>query len=136
MSHGELMIEPGFRARSCDAEACTFHHCCTASHWGVCVQLCPTLCDPMDPTRLLCPWDFSGKNTGDGCHFLLQRIFSTDGSNPHLLCLLYWQADSLPLHHLGSSQVLMYKLYFLSFYAVFLLSYFVYIMKRTKGHED
>ena len=47
MSHGELMIEPGFRPRSCDAEACTFHHCCTASHWCVCVQLCPTLCDPM-----------------------------------------------------------------------------------------
>ena len=24
------------------------------------------------PTRLLCPWDFPGKNTGAGCHFLLQ----------------------------------------------------------------
>ena len=24
------------------------------------------------PTRLLCPWDFLGKNTGVGCHFLLQ----------------------------------------------------------------
>ena len=35
-----------------------------------------------------------------GCHFLLQRIFSSQGSNPHLLCLLHWQADSLPLCHL------------------------------------
>ena len=26
----------------------------------------------LQPTRLLCPWDFSGKNTGVGCHFLLQ----------------------------------------------------------------
>ena len=38
------------------------------------LQLCPTLCDPIDwqPTRLLCPWDSPGKNTGVGCHFLLQ----------------------------------------------------------------
>ena len=35
---------------------------------------------------LLCPWDFPGKNTGVGCHFLHHRIFSTQGSNlglPH-----------------------------------------------------
>ena len=39
-------------------------------------QSCPTLCDPVDcsPTRLLCPWDFPGKNTGVDCHFLLLRI--------------------------------------------------------------
>ena len=31
-------------------------------------------CDPMNcmPARLLCPWDFPGKNAGMGCHFLLQ----------------------------------------------------------------
>ena len=28
------------------------------------------------PTRLLCPWDFLGKKTGVGCHFLLQGIFA------------------------------------------------------------
>ena len=38
------------------------------------------------PARLLCPWDSSGKNTGVGCHFLLQRIFLTQGLN---LCLLW-----------------------------------------------
>ena len=32
------------------------------------------------PTRLLCPWDFPGKNTGVGCHALLQGIFLTQGS--------------------------------------------------------
>ena len=50
-------------------------------------QSCPTLCDPMDcsPTRLLCPWDSPGKNTGVGCHALLQGIFPTQGLNPHLL---------------------------------------------------
>ena len=53
-------------------------------------------CNP----RLLCPWDSSGNNTAVGCHALLQGIFLTQGSNPHLLCLLHWQAGSLP--HLGS----------------------------------
>ena len=48
-------------------------------------------------TILLCLWDSPGKNTGVGCHFLLQGIFLTQGSNPHLLRLLHWQAGSLPL---------------------------------------
>ena len=45
----------------------------------------------LHPVRLLefCLWNFPGKNTGAGCHFLLQRIFPTEGSNPHLLCLLH-----------------------------------------------
>ena len=51
----------------------------------------------LQPARLLCPWDFPGKNTGEVCHFLLQGIFPTQGSNPRLLCLLHWQAGSLPL---------------------------------------
>ena len=41
--------------------------------------------------------DSPGKNTGVGCHFLLQRIFPTQGLNPRLLHLLHWQADSFPL---------------------------------------
>ena len=38
------------------------------------LQLCPILCDPhrQQPTRLPHPWDSPGKNTGVGCHFLLQ----------------------------------------------------------------
>ena len=47
-------------------------------------QSCPTLCDPMD-TRLLRPWDFLGKSTRVGCHFLLQGLFRTQRSNPGLL---------------------------------------------------
>jgi len=45
---------------------------------------------------LLCSWDFLGKNTGVGCHFLFQEISSTQGLNSHLL---HWQVDSLPLCH-------------------------------------
>ena len=51
------------------------------------------------PTRLICPWDFPGKNTGVGCHFLLQGIFPTQGSNkglPHCRQTLYY-----PLSHQG-----------------------------------
>ena len=44
------------------------------------------------PTRLLCPWDFSGKDNGVGCHFLLQGVFLTQGLNlglPHCRQILY-----------------------------------------------
>ena len=62
-------------------------------------QSCLTLCDPMDcsPPGSLRQWDSPGKNTAVGCHFLLQGIFPTQGSNLWLLCLLHWQVDSLPL---------------------------------------
>ena len=43
------------------------------------------------------PWDSPGKNSGKGCHALLQKIFPTQGSDPHLLCLLHWKVDTLPL---------------------------------------
>ena len=33
---------------------------------------------------LLCPWNFPGKNSGVGSHFLPQGIFPTQGLNPHL----------------------------------------------------
>ena len=49
------------------------------------------------PARLLCAWDSPGKNTGVGCHALLQWIFLTQGLNPPLLSLLHWQMVSLPL---------------------------------------
>ena len=58
------------------------------------VLSCVGLCDPTDCSLPgLCPWDFLGKNTGVGCHFLLQGIFSTQGSNPCLQHLLPCQAD-------------------------------------------
>ena len=63
-----------------------------------------TFCDPMEPTRLLCPWDFPGKNTGASCHFLLQAIFLTQESNLCLLCLLNCRADSLPLASLPATR--------------------------------
>ena len=49
--------------------------------------------------------DSPGKNTGVGCHFFLQGIFLTQGSNPCLLHLLHWQAGSLPLASLGKCRL-------------------------------
>ena len=71
----------------------------------VCVkflQLCPTLCDPMDcsPPGSFVHGDSPGKNTGVGYFALLQGIFLTQGLNPHLL---HWQVGSLPLAPLAKS---------------------------------
>ena len=62
-------------------------------HVHVCqvTSVCSSLWIPMDysSTRLLCPWDSPGKNTEVSCHTLLQGVFPTQGSNPHLLQLLH-----------------------------------------------
>ena len=47
----------------------------------------------LQPPRLLCPWDFPGKSTGVGCHFLLQGTLPNPGIKPGSPTL---QADSLP----------------------------------------
>ena len=61
-------------------------------------QLCLILRSPVDPARLLCPWKLPGKNTGVGCHSLLQGIFSTQGLNPGFLpCMQI-------LYHLGHQE--------------------------------
>ena len=69
------------------ASSCTANISC----YRLVSLLCPTLYDPMD---------FPGENTRVGCHFLLQGILPTQGSNkPESLG---WQVNSLPLSHLGS----------------------------------
>ena len=73
---------------------------CVCAH--VCVlSLCHVrLWDPMDYSpQAPRPWSFPGKNTGVSCHFLFQGDLPNPGLNQ---CLLHWQADSLPLCHLGS----------------------------------
>ena len=61
----------------------------------------------LQPARPLCSWNSPGKNTGVGCHSLLQGIFPTQGSNPGLLhCrhILYH------LSHQGSPSTTVYLL--------------------------
>ena len=62
----------------------------------------PTLLQPhgLLPARLLCLWDFLGKNTEVGCHFLFQVVFPTQRSN---LSFFHWQVDSLPMSHQEAS---------------------------------
>ena len=51
----------------------------------------------LQPTRLLCPWDSPGRNTGMGCRDPLQGIFPNQGWNLWLSRLLHWQVGSTPL---------------------------------------
>ena len=67
---------------------------------------CPTLLWLNGPARLFCPWTLPGKNTGVGCHFLLQGIFLIQRSNPHLLHCRWilhrwatWEAPQQALQH-------------------------------------
>ena len=72
--------------------------------------MCSVVSDSLRPhglesTRLLCTWNFPGKNTGMGCHFLLQQIFLTQGSDLHLLCLLHCRQILYPSSHQGIERI-------------------------------
>ena len=76
-------------------------HICVCAVLCFVAQSCPTLCDPVDCSLSgsSVHGDSPGKNTGVGCHALLQRIFPTQGSNsglPHYRQILYH------LNHQGS----------------------------------
>ena len=78
----------------------------TRYYTRVCSLLCPVasvMSNSLQPhrlqsVRLLCPWDSPGKNTGVGCHALLQGIFLTQGLHPHVH-LLHCRLIFLPLRH-------------------------------------
>ena len=91
---------------------CVYTHTHTHTHICVClaIQLCLTLCNPMDcsPPGSSVHGNSPGKNTGVGCHALLQQIFPTQGSNPSLpICrqILY------QLSHQGSPRILEWVAY-------------------------
>ena len=87
------MIDVAELCCRCDAKVCDLMMSCTC----VCCRFSSARLFGLQPARLLCPWDSPDKNTGVDCHVLHQVIFSTQGSNPRVLRLLYWQVDSLPL---------------------------------------
>ena len=88
----------------------------SAAKWGsgrrdqtafglACVLSHVQLCNPVDcsvPGSSLCPWKFPRQEYWSGLPFPSPGDLPDPGSNPHLFCLLHWQADSLPLNHLGS----------------------------------
>ena len=66
-------------------------------------QSCPNLATPRTVAhQASLSMGFPRQEHWSGCHALLQGIFLTQGSSPSFLHLLHWQADSLPLNHLGS----------------------------------
>ena len=72
------------------------------------VEVCSVVSDSLRPhglypTRLLCPWDFPGNSTGVVCHFLLQGIFPTQGSN---LGLLHCRQTLSCLSHQGPKSLI------------------------------
>ena len=62
-------------------------HLCSQALPSSCVHACLVIQSDslqpyrLQPARFFCPWDFPGKNTGVGCHVLLQGIFPTQGLN-------------------------------------------------------
>ena len=89
-------------------QLCNYHHSqdiqkvhyLSKSFWcAKLLQLCPTLCDPLDcsPPGSSVYGDSLGKNIGVSCYALLQGIFLMQGSNLCLSILLHWQVGSLEL---------------------------------------
>ena len=73
------------------------------------VRLCTT--HRRQPTRLLCPWDSPGKNTGVGCHFLLQCMkvkseSDVDQSCPTLSDPMDWSLPGSSIHGIFQARVL------------------------------
>ena len=78
--------------------SCWFCCCCLIAKSCLTLQELQEL-QGLSPARILCPWNFPGKNTGVGCHFLLPGIFPTQGLNP---CLLHCRQILYHLRHQGS----------------------------------
>ena len=113
------------------------------------LQSCPTLCDPIDgsPPGSPGPWDSPGKNTGLGCHFLLQCMKVKSESEVVQSCLtLSDPMDcSLPdfsIHGIFQSRVLEWGchcllwLYFLEFYncmKIFSLYILIFCIRRLNS---
>ena len=71
--------------------------------WTLSVMSDPLQPHGLYPTTLLRPWDFPSKRTRVDCHFLLQRIFSTQGSNPGLP---HCRQTLYHLNHIGLYQMM------------------------------
>ena len=71
--------------------------CCARSLSRVQLFVTPLTVTHQTPPSM----EFFRQEYWSGCYILLQRIFPTQGSFPYLLCLRYWQVDSLPLAYLS-----------------------------------
>ena len=88
---------------ACASSSLAFHMIYSAAAAAKSLQSCPTLCDPIDGSPPGSPviWDSPGKNTGVGCHFLLQRVKVKSESEVTQLCLTL--SDPMDHSFTGSS---------------------------------
>ena len=91
-------LRPDVKTSKCISNARTFSGHRILEHWqnlSICLEFSINFMSDslwsygLQFSSLLCPWDFPHKNTGVGCHFMLQEVFPIQGSNPQLLCLLH-----------------------------------------------
>ena len=115
LAHGLLGSEPAGPTFNYLAKPCIIAQ---EIHWRffliwsmfICMLSCSVMSDSLQPyglypARLLCPWDFPGKNTGMGCYVLLQGIFPIQGLNPCLLQLLHCRQS---LYHWATGEAHMF----------------------------
>ena len=131
-------------ALACVWNECGETNCGIFTEWNAAaaaaksLQSCPTLCNPLDgsPPGPL-SWNSPGKNTGVGCHSLLQGIFPTQVSNPGLLhCrqILYHlshQGSPIMLDFIMLGTILVSWYYYLKLK----LQYFGHLMQRADSLE-
>ena len=95
------------------SKLCLLCALCVSGGDGLFAKLCLTLVIPWTvPARVLCPWDYPGRNTRVGCHFLLQGIFPTQELN---LCLLPCRQMIYQLSYKGSPMCVSKDVYNFSF---------------------
>ena len=94
----------------------------------------------LQPTRLLCPWDTPGKNTGVGCHFLLQGVFPAQRSNhiSYVSCigrqvLYHWCHLGSLTHEIHILNFIVSNLINVSFRAVYRKNGYIYIYIQWLG---
>ena len=93
------------------------------------------------PASLLCPWASPGKNTGVGCHALLQRIFPTQGLNlglPHCRQILYHlratrEAHLFSLYTTKSPFIYISKLIIIFSILLFCFIFLCFILENCPG---
>ena len=103
-------------------------HCLLSCLLAKALQSYPTLCDPhgQQPTRLLCPQDSLGMNSGVGCHFLLQR-------GAWYQCILLWW--SILAFQEKSHLCILYNSYYMNWYKWLHIYVYTYVYTHTHAHN-
>ena len=92
----------GYSSHNMDGQVCVCVCVCVCGICELVAQSCPTLRPHgLQLARLLCPWDSPGKNTGVGCHALLQGFGTksdfcvVNNKKNWSKCLKYWKIGSV-----------------------------------------